>query len=172
MNYEEFIFPAKNKLAHPEFQRWADLGCGEGVFTELLAGILPFQSEIIAIDQNNQRLNPIMGNEVSVHFQQVDFEKEELDVTDLHGILMANSLHYIQDKEKLIRKLEAYFSDRKQFLIVEYETQTSNPWVPFPINFEKLKDLFHKFDYKSIEKLNTRKSAYGGEMYIAWIQFD
>lgn len=172
MNYEEFIFPVKDKLAHSEFQRWADLGCGGGAFTELLAGILPRKSEVFAVDKSSQRLNTKMGNEVSVYFQQADFEKEELDLPNLDGILMANSLHYIQDKEKLIRKLETYFLDRKQFLIVEYETQTSNPWVPFPVNFKKLKDLFHKFDYKSVEKLNTRKSVYGGEMYAAWIQFD
>lgn len=170
MTYEEFIFPVKNKLAHPEFQRWADLGCGEGVFTELLAGILPFQSEIIVIDQTSQKLDSIMGNNISINFQKANFEKDELNLNKLDGILMANSFHYIQDKEKLIKKLETYFSEKKQFLIVEYDTGIANQWVPFPINFEKLKELFHKFDYKSVEKLNMRKSNYGGEMYIALIR--
>lgn len=170
MTYEEFIFPVKNKLAHPEFQRWADLGCGEGVFTELLAGILPFQSEIIAIDQNSQRLDSIMGNEISVNFHKANFEKDKLNLNNLSGILMANSFHYVRDKEELIKKLETYFFENKQFLIVEYDTNVANKWVPFPINFEKLKELFHKFGYKSLEKLNVRKSNYGGEMYVAFIQ--
>ncbi len=169
MNYEEFIFPAKNKLAHSESQRWADLGCGEGTFTELLTGILPFESEIFALDKSSQKLNSTMGNNVTVQFQKVDFEKQEIDLTNLDGILMANSFHYIHDKEKLIRKLEAGFSNKKQFLIVEYDTNNANPWVPFPINFEKLKELFYKLGYGFVEKLNARKSAYGGEMYIAWI---
>lgn len=170
MTYEELIFSVKDRLAYPEFQRWADLGCGDGVFTELLAGILPLKSTIFAIDKSTQRLNPIMGNEISVNFQKANFEKDELDFNNLNGILMANSFHYIHDKEKLIKKLEAYFYEKKTFLIVEYDTNVANPWVPFPINFEKLKELFHKFGYKSIEKLNVRKSNYGGEMYIALIQ--
>lgn len=44
MTYEEFLFPVKNKLAPSQFQKWADLGCGEGVFTKVLAEILPSQS--------------------------------------------------------------------------------------------------------------------------------
>lgn len=169
MTYEEFIFPVKDKLAHTKFQRWADLGCGDGVFTELLAVILPFQSEIFAVDNKFQKLNSAMGNEVAVNFQKADFEKDELNLHNLNGIMMANSFHYIRDKEKLIEKLEAYFVEKKQFLIVEYDTDSANQWVPFPINFEKLKELFYKFGYQSVEKLNVRKSNYGGEMYIAFV---
>ena len=102
MTYEEFLFPVKNKLEPAEFQKWAHLGCGEGVFTKALAEILPFQSEILAIDRTFQRLEKIMGNQVSVNFQQANFEKDQLDLNDLNGILMANSFHFIQDKIKLI----------------------------------------------------------------------
>lgn len=108
-----------------------------------------------------------MGNQVSVNFQQANFEKDQLDLNDLNGILMANSFHFIQDKIKLISKLETYFSQKKQFLIVEYETEISNQWVPFPINFRKLKTLFHELNYHSVEKINERKSAFGGNMYVA-----
>lgn len=170
MKYESFILPAKNQLISNELQRWADLGCGEGTFTELLAGILPSESEIFALDKSSQKLNSTMGNNVTVQFQKADFEIDELGLTNLDGILMANSFHYIPNKEKLIRKLEANFSDRKQFLIVEYETNAANQWVPFPIHFKKLKELFYKLGYDSVEKLNEKKSAYGGEMYLAWIR--
>lgn len=169
MTYERFILPAKNKWVQSAPQRWADLGCGEGAFTELLAGILPYESEIFAWDKSSQRLSSTMGNNVTVQFQKVDFEKQEIDLANLDGILMANSFHYIHDKEKLIQKLETGFSNKKQFLIVEYDTNLANPWVPFPINFEKLKELFYKLGYGFVEKLNVRKSAYGGEMYIVWV---
>lgn len=51
LNYKEFILPVKSKLNDSQSQIWADLGCGDGVFTKLLAEILPSKSEIIAIDQ-------------------------------------------------------------------------------------------------------------------------
>lgn len=169
MTYEAFIFPAKNKLAHPESQRWADLGCGNGIFTELLAGIIPAHSKIFAVDRMSQRLNTVMGNAVSVAFQKTDFEKDELNLNSLDGILMANALHFIHDKESLIRKLGSYFAEKKQFLIVEYETESANQWVPFPINFKQLKELFYTLGYQSVEQLNTRRSNYGGEMYMAFV---
>lgn len=169
MTYKEFIAPAKNKLAYPEFQQWADLGCGDGVFTELLAGIIPAHSKITAVDRMPQTLSTRMENDVSVTFQKADFENDELNLNNLDGVLMANSLHYIHDKERLISKLEAYFAEKKQFLIVEYEKESANRWVPFPIHFEKLKELFYKLGYQSVEKLNTRRSHYGGEMYMVFV---
>lgn len=82
------------------------MGCGTGTFTEALATILPAHSKITGVDKNNQQLPPQMGNQVSIKFIEADFETEALEVAGLDGILMANSLHFIRDKESLIRRLE------------------------------------------------------------------
>ncbi len=63
------------------------------------------------------------------------------------------------------------FSDVIRFLIIEYDTNEPNLWVPHPITFKKLKSLFEELGYSKILKLNERGSAYGsGMMYCALIE--
>lgn len=151
-------------------QKWADLGCGGGTFTEVLATILPYGSQIVAVDQSMQHLEKTMGNGVSVNFIQADFERTDLELTDLDGILLANSLHYVKDKITLIRKLEKYLVTDKRFLIVEYDTLSANKWVPYPIDFVRLEELFTDLNYHSVVKLSERRSMYGrGNLYAAAI---
>ena len=151
-------------------QKWADLGCGTGTFTEALAGILPGGSHVAAVDKNFQHLKHAIGESVTVDFMKADFEHDDLKLSDLDGILLANSLHYVKDKASLIRKLEQYLSADKTFLIIEYDTLHANQWVPYPIDFFRLKEVFIKYNYKTITKLSERKSLYGqGNLYSVLI---
>jgi ubiquinone/menaquinone biosynthesis C-methylase UbiE len=146
-------------------QRWADLGCGNGTFTVALAKLLPPESYINAIDMAQQRL-PTVSNEIRIEFTCADFVNEQLPLDTLNGILMANSLHYVAHKAKLINKLEGYFDASPKFLIVEYDTMKSNPWVPYPISFHNLNEEFNKLGYQ-INKLAQAPSRFGGIMYSA-----
>ncbi len=168
-DYIDFMQPLQNELAHRPIQRWADLGCGSGVFTEALATILPAGSTILAIDKNEQQLPPVSGKHVAVQFIQADFETQLPDIYPLDGILIANALHYVREKGKFIESLEHFFSKQNHFIIAEYETDIANNWVPFPISFERLTKLFQSFGYDSINKVNTRTSIYGGSMYLTRI---
>jgi ubiquinone/menaquinone biosynthesis C-methylase UbiE len=106
-----------------------------------------------------------------VDFIRADFDKDELQLEELDGILIANALHYVVDKAALITRLERMFSGEPCFIIIEYETDRRNPWVPYPIPFEKLKLLFVLLGYRSVLKINERQSAYrSGNMYCALIQ--
>jgi trans-aconitate methyltransferase len=146
-------------------QRWADLGCGSGTFTAALLHLLPAGSQIEAIDRQRQQLN------IQVGFTMANFETDDLKLTALDGILMANSLHYIRDKKKLIAKLETYFSGDPSFLIVEYDTDSANPWVPYPLSFSSLTGLFNDLVYDQITKLGEQPSAYHrAKIYAALIQ--
>ncbi|MGN7787075.1 class I SAM-dependent methyltransferase [Niabella sp. 22666] len=150
-------------------QHWADLGCGTGLFTEALADLLPAGSSITAIDVNRQHLPAIMGNAVSVQFKKADFVADELHEGLLNGILMANALHFVKDKIKLIQKLEQQFNSGAQFLVVEYDHSQANQWEPYPIPFTALKELFAGLGYNRIKKTGERQSVYGGNMYAAHI---
>lgn len=165
--YTTFFTALKDRFTLPARQRWADLGCGSGTFTRALAAILPRESKIIAIDKTRQSLAPLMANEVKVSFLQADMEQDRLPLHHLNGILMANSLHYIRDKSAFIQKLEPAFAAQKQWLIVEYDTESANQWVPFPLSFENLRLMFTALGYHRVEKINTRSSMYGGTMYAA-----
>lgn len=145
-------------------QHWLDLGGGSGTFTEALATILPAHSKITGVDKNNQHLPPQMGNRISIKFIEADFETEALALTGVEGIMMANSFHFVRDKESLIRRLEKHFSTGRRFLIVEYDTTSSNTWVPYPIDFKGLKSLFDRAGTYSISKLGERRSLYGSAM--------
>lgn len=157
-------------LSEDKPQHWADLGCGNGTFTYALAQLLSPGSSITAVDRLPQKLNGTAGNNVSIQFQLADISLESLTLPKLDGILMANSLHYIQEKERLVKRLEPYFNTEKQFLIVEYESNTPNRWVPFPITFSKLSTLFDNLGYEVVTKVNERPSSFGGTMYAALIR--
>lgn len=152
----------KTGISGKKPQCWADLGCGNGTFTLALKGLLPAGSRLTAIDKAPQRL--------PVNFVLADFEKDELPLTRLDGIMMANSLHYVADKEKLVGKLEAYFLEHPAFLIVEYDTNYGNRWVPYPVSFDQLNKLFSRLGYTSVSKLSSLPSKYGGSMYAAFIR--
>jgi trans-aconitate methyltransferase len=146
-------------------QSWADLGCGTGTFTEALFHLLPAGSSIEAVDLQRQHLS------IPVNFTRANFETDNLILPPLDGIMLANSLHYIKDKRKLIRKLESYFTKSSNFLIVEYNTDIANPWIPYPLSFQNLTTLFTGLGYEKITKLGERISVYKrAEIFAAMIQ--
>ncbi len=88
----------------PEFpQRWADLGCGSGTFTEALAFQLPAGSTIYAVDREKQTL-PQWICRVKIVFSQTDFERDDLFFHDLDGILIANALRYCKDATAVLQQ--------------------------------------------------------------------
>jgi ubiquinone/menaquinone biosynthesis C-methylase UbiE len=149
-------------------ENWADLGCGDGFFTYVLAEKLKSGSAIQAVDINYHKLKSQTVDGVFIQFRQGNFAKEKLQLSNLDGILMANSLHYISDKESLLRNLIQCLKESGQFLIVEYNTKKPNKWVPYPIDYESLKLMFSKCGFAGSKIIGERKSAYGSNsMYAA-----
>lgn len=147
---------------------WADLGCGQGIFTLALAHHLTDDSTLYAVDKNFQKIPPPAKRKINIRFLQADFEKSELVLPKLDGILMANSLHYVADKKNLLLKLQRYLSPGGRFIIVEYDSLVSNPWVPYPVDFQTLCRLLEQAGYKEVIKLAERRSLYrAGNMYAA-----
>lgn len=148
---------------------WADLGCGSGLFTHALATLLPAGSTIYAVDKIMNAFVERPGfNNISIKKFELDFEKDILPFKNLDGILMANSLHFVSRKMELINKLKNSSSNAGQFIIVEYDTDMPNRWVPFPVSFLSLQNLFYSIGYSSVIKLNERPSAFNsGNLYAA-----
>lgn len=167
MNLADAITLIDKAFPHSDTpQVWADLGCGKGTFTNAIAHLLPHKSHIYAVDSQLQSFPNILENNVEIEFIKADFAKSDLNLSNIAGIVMANSLHYVKDKFTLIRNLEKYLSEDKKFVIVEYDTIIANRWVPFPIHFVALKELFLELGYSKIMKLDERKSIYGlGNLY-------
>ena len=80
---------------------------------------------------------------------------------------MANTLHFIQEQLIFVKRLRSV-ADR--FLIVEYERPRPNRWGPYPVGFEKLRQLFAEAGVESVEKLATRPSLFGGTIYPSFAE--
>ena len=139
---------------------WADLGCGNGMFTYALAHLLAPYSTIYAVDRSVQRLQPVTSTNVEVVFRQADFIREALSLPPLDGILMANSLHYVRDKASLVERLKTYLGDNGMFIIVEYDTLKANPWAPYPVDSASLQQLFSVAGFTTMKRLGERPSVY------------
>ncbi len=152
---------------------WADLGCGDGTFTLALATKLPVGSVIHAMDRDAAALRHIprahAGTTIVTHVG--DFTKQPWPLDSLDGALLANSLHYVRDQAKFIRACESSMKEPRRFLIVEYDTDKANTWVPYPLSSRSLERLFSDAGYASITPLGTRPSIYRrAPIYAALIQ--
>ncbi|HMH34801.1 MAG TPA: class I SAM-dependent methyltransferase [Puia sp.] len=141
--------------------KWADLGCGTGLFTLALAELLPHGSTIYAIDEHADALKKIPDN--SRHYIikiRANFIDDDLRLESLDGLLMANSLHFVKDKTAFIQKMSSMLAPNASILLVEYDTDKPNPWVPYPISFLSLKNLFEKLSFGPVQKLNEVPSKF------------
>jgi ubiquinone/menaquinone biosynthesis C-methylase UbiE len=143
-------------------QTWADLGCGTGLFTFALANLLDKGAVIHALDSRQillkQEFNP---QQVLIRQHELDFVNDQLDLPQLDGVLMANSLHYVSNKPAFLTKLKFHLKPNARLLIVEYDTMSANQWVPYPIDFNTLKLLMATIGFTNPIKLNERPSAFG-----------
>jgi ubiquinone/menaquinone biosynthesis C-methylase UbiE len=152
---------------------WADLGCGDGTFTLALASLLAAGSTIHAMDRDASALRhiPRAHHDVRLETHRGDFTSQKWPFGDLEGILMANSLHYVEDQPAFIRACESRMPSQRRFLIVEYDTREASRWVPQPVSQTRLSALFSSAGYRSIRMLRSRPSVYRrASLYSALIQ--
>jgi ubiquinone/menaquinone biosynthesis C-methylase UbiE len=120
---------------------WADLGSGTGAFTLALADVLGSRGSIVSVDRDATSLarqREAMAARfpgAAVTYLRTDFERP-LDLPPLDGLLMANSLHFVRRKEPLLRDLLGHLRPGGRFVLVEYDADHGNPWVPHPMSFE------------------------------------
>jgi ubiquinone/menaquinone biosynthesis C-methylase UbiE len=148
-------------------ETWADLGCGNGVFTNALASLLGSSSTIYAVDRDAQHIRTTEDVAAVIEFIKLDFIHDDFPFSDLDGILMANALHYVKDKSSFIEKLKTHLKTDGRFIIVEYDTETANAWVPYPITFDRLTQIFSAHGYDKIKKIGERKSIYRSDKMVA-----
>jgi trans-aconitate methyltransferase len=147
-------------------QSWADLGCGKGLFTRALARLLAEGSVVHAVDQVVQHIESGVNGR-SICFHRFDFIRQHLPLDPLDGIVMANSLHFVEDKTALLSRLKHNLKPQGQLLIVEYDLAAGNQWVPFPIRFRVLQTLLSEQGFNNIRKIGERNSVYGNHKMYA-----
>lgn len=149
---------------------WADLGCGEGVFTYLLTRLLPADSFIYAVDKDRRALSALSQHlaesspETSVQPVLADFT-QPLSLPPLDGLLLANALHFIQAKESILRQLSALLKPDGRLVVVEYNTRRGNAAVPYPLDEHGFLVLAAAAGLGEAQIVARVPSTFLGEMY-------
>ena len=153
---------------------WADLGAGDGMFTKALAQMLVAGSVVHAVDLDGAALAgiPAERDGVTIVAHRADFMRRPWPFREsLDGILMANSLHYVREQEAFVRECGAHLKADGRFLIVEYDLDRPNRWVPYPVSRRGLTALFTAAGYSTPTWLGSRRSVYQrGDLYAALIR--
>jgi SAM-dependent methyltransferase len=151
---------------------WADLGAGTGAFTLALADCLGAGSTIYAVDKDRRALDEqkrIMERDfpgIAAHYLGADFTRK-LDLPMLDGVVMANSLHFHRDKDSILRLVRGYLKPGGRLILVEYNADKGNTWVPYPLSFGSWGKLAQQNGFLETKLLRTYPSRFLEEIYSA-----
>ncbi|MFL5698910.1 MAG: class I SAM-dependent methyltransferase [Ktedonobacteraceae bacterium] len=151
---------------------WADFGSGAGAFTLALADLIGPTGHIYSVDKDRGALREqerAMGSRFSgttVHYLTADFS-QRLDLPPLDGIVMANSLHYVRKKDSVLQLIRGYLKPGGRLLIVEYNADRGNMWVPYPFSYPTWEVLARQNGFSGTQLLATVPSRFFGEIYSA-----
>lgn len=151
---------------------WADLGSGEGAFTLALADILGPGGSIHSIDRDGRALD-VQSRRLRDAFPEVELSafvadfSLPLELPTLDGIVMANSLHFERDQIAVLRLVRSYLRLSGRLVVVEYDTDHGNQWVPFPFSFDSWGALAAEAGFHGTRKLASVPSRFLGSIYSA-----
>lgn len=153
---------------------WADLGSGRGAFTLALAELVGPQGEIYSIDldagalhEQERAIQARFGeHSPSMHFLMDDYT-HGLALPPLDGAVAANTLHFHFHKDSVLRSILEYLKPGGRLVLVEYNVDRGNPWVPYPFSFKTWKGLARQAGFVNTRLLATRPSRFLGEIYSA-----
>jgi ubiquinone/menaquinone biosynthesis C-methylase UbiE len=151
---------------------WADFGAGAGAFTLALADLLGPAAQIWAIDRDagalrqQERAMRARFPATDVQYLVADFTRP-LELPTLDGAVCANALHFVRDKDAPLRLLRGYLRPGGWLIVVEYNTDRGNHWVPYPFSFTGWTDLARRNGFVASRLLARRPSRFLGEIYAA-----
>jgi ubiquinone/menaquinone biosynthesis C-methylase UbiE len=160
------------RAVQPGESVWADFGSGNGAFTLALRQLGGPNMELYSVDQSDARLDRqrkafVREFEGSrLHLIRADF-KESLDLPQLDGILMANALHFVRDQLSFLKTVRGYLKPGGKLLIVEYDMDLGNPFVPYPVSYRMLIDIMQAAGFTKPELLARVPSRYWTQIYSA-----
>ena len=140
-------------------QVWADLGAGSGLFTKALSSLLAGGSTLYAVDNVLEKIE-LTDSEIELIQIENDFSDYLNEPHKHDGILMANALHFVSDKIPFLQKVKKSLKPNGLLIIVEYDLEHPNTWIPFPVSFERLKNMIADVPFSSIMKLSETPSMY------------
>ena len=151
---------------------WADFGSGRGAFTLALADLIAQGAEIYSIDKNETALQhqkrAIQARfpDLTIHYLTRDFT-QPVELPPLDGVIMANALHFVRDKDRVVQAIHGYLKPEGRFILVEYNVDRGNIWVPHPLSYQSWQQLAQQNGFRDTQLLATRRSSFLNEFYSA-----
>ena len=153
----------------PQGGIWAELGAGAGTFTRVLAELIGEAGIIIAVDKDRGSLKWLDTDDRFVD-QIIPHVADFVDFSDypaLDGILMANSLHYVQRPVPFLHKLLKHLKPGGSLILIEYDTDEGNPWVPYPISSRSFGYMTSELGLTVPIRLGRTRSTFGNAFIYA-----
>ena len=152
---------------------YADFGAGSGAFTLALRELVGLDATIYAVDKDHSSLNELesthrarFNTSRNLFLLANDFSRP-LDIPAFDGIVMANSLHFFKDKEKILRHVYGFLKPNSALIIIEYNVDSGNMWVPYPLTFETYRALAPRAGFSEPRLLAKVPSRFLKEFYSA-----
>jgi ubiquinone/menaquinone biosynthesis C-methylase UbiE len=152
---------------------WADFGAGSGAFTLALRELIGLAATIYTVDKDRSALRAL-ENSHRARFNTTrslillpdDFSRP-LDLPPLDGIVMANSLHYFKDKERILHHVHGFLKPNGSLILIEYNVDSGNLWVPHPLSFQMYCTLAPRVGFSEPRLLAKHPSRFLKEFYSA-----
>ena len=153
---------------------WGDFGSGTGAFTLALAELLGPGGEIYSVDKDRgalrtqERALAAQFPRTTVHYLAADFS-QLLDLPPLDGVVMANALHFHKyaGQGQVIQQLKSYLRPGGRLVLIEYNVDRGNYWVPHPLSYRSWEKLARESGFVHTRLLATRPSRFLHEIYAA-----
>jgi len=172
MNHNDHV----NLLRPANFNQgglYADFGAGSGAFTLALRELVGLDATIYAVDKDKSSLRELekshrarFNSTLNLILLPNDFSRP-FDILPLDGIVMANSLHFFKDKETILKHVCGFLKPNGTLLLVEYNVDRGNLWVPHPLTFETFRTLAPRAGYTEPRLLAEVPSRFLTEFYSA-----
>jgi len=155
---------------------WADLGSGRGAFTLALADLLLSEGgdsvTVHSVDRDGAALRD-QAREVARRFPAValvihaaDFTRP-LPIPTLDGLVMANALHFVHDPALVLELVHGYLRPGGRLVLVEYDAEGGNAWVPFPISWRRWPGLAGAAGFRGTREIGRVPSRFLGSIYAS-----
>ncbi len=99
------------EVAQRKPNRVVDLGCGPGLWMDLLADVLPPDSELVGIDSDPHTLKKASARarqwRQATVFENIDFDEDASAIPEADIFLAFNIFPYVSDPAKLLEQLRA-----------------------------------------------------------------